>query len=82
MNATAQPALPDSAAREAVVVGVAVAAGHDGTAEMVVSVQYENGVTAPVILDEETGLQLMKACGAASLDGLIGRPWRELLKGL
>lgn len=64
---------------QAVIVGVEIAAGHDGTAEMVVSIQYENGVVAPVVLDQDTGLGLMKTCGAASLDGLIGRSWREIL---
>jgi hypothetical protein len=68
------------AAGEAVIVGVEIAAGHDGTAEMVLHVRHENGVTAPVVLDQETGLELMQACGAASLSGLIGRSWREIFR--
>ena len=78
MSVLAQPITAKTAAGEAVIVGVEIAAGHDGTAEMVVSIQYENGVVAPVVLDQDTGLGLMQACGAASLDGLIGRSWREI----
>ena len=77
MTALAQP-IPTDTVADAMIVGVEIAAGHDGTAEMVVSVQYENGVVAPVVLDQDTGLGLMRACGAASLDRLIGRSWREI----
>ena len=80
MTAQARPIAAEAGAGEALIVGVEIAAGHDGTAEMVVSVQYENGVTAPVVLDQETGLELMQACGAASLAGLIGRSWREIFR--
>jgi hypothetical protein len=60
----------------AVIVGAEITAGHDGTADLVVSVQYENGVVAPVVLDQQTGFDLMANCGAASLEALVGRPWR------
>jgi hypothetical protein len=65
---------------EPVVVAVDITAGHDGTAEMVVSVRHENGVVAPVVLDQETSLDLMRTSGAASTADLIGRPWRELFR--
>jgi hypothetical protein len=65
---------------EPVVVTVDITAGHDGTAEMVVSVRHENGVVAPVVLDQETSLELMRTSGAASTDDLIGRPWRNLFR--
>lgn len=78
MTAPAPAFVEQTPATEAVIVGVEIAAGHDGTAEMVVSIQYENGVVAPVVLDQETGLDLMRACGAASLDALVGRSWREI----
>jgi hypothetical protein len=67
---------------EATIVGAEIAGGHDGTAEMVVSIRYENGVTGSVTLDADTGFSIMKACGAADLAGLIGRPWREISKGI
>jgi hypothetical protein len=67
---------------EAVIVGADIAAGHDGSAEMVLSVQYENGVVSALVLDQRAGLDVMHACGAASLDALVGRPWREISKNL
>lgn len=80
MTALAQPIVDAKAASEAVIVGVEIAAGHDGTAEMVLHVRHENGVTAPVVLDQETGFDLLKACGAPSASGLIGRPWRDIFR--
>jgi len=67
---------------EATIVGAEIAGGHDGTAEMVISIQYENGVVSSVVLDADTGFSVMKACGAADLAALVGRPWREISKGL
>jgi len=78
MSAPTPSIAAETTVGEAVIVGVEIAAGHDGTAELMVSIQYENGVIAPVLLDQDTGLSLMKACGAASLDALIGRSWREI----
>ena len=82
MTALAPAIVGQAAADQAVIVGVEIAAGHDGTADMVVSIQYENGVVAPVVLDQQTGLDLMKACGAVSLDALVGRSWREIFNTL
>jgi hypothetical protein len=67
---------------EAIIVGAEIAGGHDGTAELVVSIRHENGVVAALTLDAETGFSVMKACGAADLAGLIGRPWREISREL
>jgi hypothetical protein len=71
-----------AARKEATIVAAEIAGGHDGTAEMVVSIQYENGVVSSVVLDADTGFSVMKACGAADLAALVGRPWREISKGL
>ena len=82
---SAEPALryPEAAElKGAVVIGAEVAAGHDGTAELIVRLRHENGVEGAVQLDAETGFDLMKAAGAASLDGLVGRAWLEILRGL
>jgi hypothetical protein len=76
-------AAPASETRaEATIVGAEIVGGHDGTAEMVISIQYENGVVASVALDADTGFAVMRACDAADLAGLIGRPWREIFEGL
>ncbi|HEX4198823.1 MAG TPA: hypothetical protein VHZ26_15405 [Caulobacteraceae bacterium] len=67
---------------EATVVGAEIVGGHDGSAELMVSIRYENGVVASVALDADTGFSVMRACGAADLGGLIGRPWREISRRL
>ncbi len=66
---------------EAVIVAAEIAAGHDGTAELVLSLRHPNGAEEPVVLDAERGLELMRRCGAATLDDLAGRSWREILGG-
>ncbi|MFI4934736.1 MAG: hypothetical protein ACHP7N_08980 [Caulobacterales bacterium] len=76
--------LPDPSPElgEAVVVGAEIVAGHDGSAELLVRLAYENGAVGAVSLDAATGFDLMRACGADSLAGLVGRAWREITKGL
>ncbi len=67
---------------EAVIVGAEVVAGHDGSAEMIVSLRHENGAISAVTLDAEVGFALMNACGVASVGGLRGHSWRKILEGL
>jgi hypothetical protein len=69
-------------AAEAVIANAEIAAGHDGTAELVLSIRYENGAVGQVVVDADTGFDVMRACGAAELSALIGRPWRDISKGL
>jgi hypothetical protein len=82
MNAPAPRVTPQAGASEAVIVGAEIAAGHDGSAELALSVQHQNGVVSVVVLDQAAGLDVMRACGAASLDGLIGRSWRDVVRNL
>jgi len=67
---------------EAVIVGAEIVAGHDGSAELGVRLRHPNGAESPVVLDEETGLKLMEACGASHLDDLAGQSWRRILEGI
>ncbi len=62
------------------IVGAEITAGHDGAAELVLSVRYQNGVVSPVVLDPETAMALMNACGVASIDKLAGHAWRKVLE--
>jgi hypothetical protein len=64
---------------EAVIVGADIVAGHDGSAELVVRLLYPDGSELPVLLDEDTGLKLMEACGASSLEDLYGQSWRRIM---
>lgn len=56
-----------------------IAAGHDGSAEMVVRLRYPNGAEGVVTLDEETGLKLMQTSGARQIEELAGASWRAIL---
>ena len=67
------------AADEPVIVSAEIAAGHDGSAELVVNLRHPNGALEPVVLDGQKGLDLMQRCGAATLDDLAGRSWRDIL---
>ena len=64
---------------EPVIVSAAITAGHDGSAELVVNLRHPNGAIEPVVMDGQKGLDLIARCGAASLDDLAGRSWREIL---
>jgi hypothetical protein len=65
---------------QAVIVSAGIAAGHGGAAELVLSVRYENGVVSPVVLNPETAIALMNACGVADIDKLAGHAWRKVLE--
>jgi hypothetical protein len=67
-------------AGDAVIVAAEIAGGHDGNAEIVVSLRYENGRIDRVVLDTDAGLRLMKNCGAAQLSELEGHSWRDILE--
>jgi len=82
MTVLARQIAPASVTEAAVITGAEIAAGHDGAAELALSIRYENGVTGQVVLDAETGFSVMQACGVHDLASLIGRPWRDVSKGL
>jgi hypothetical protein len=67
---------------EAVIVSAEIAAGHDGEADLVVRVRYENGAVAPVTIDAETAMKLMNACGVSAINELPGHPWRKVLEDI
>ncbi|HEX3916946.1 MAG TPA: hypothetical protein VHW60_06370, partial [Caulobacteraceae bacterium] len=64
------------------VTGAEIVAGHDGAAELLVRLKHGNGALSTVTLDPETGFDLLRAAGAASLDGLAGLAWAPLVKDL
>ena len=66
---------------EAVIVGAEVVAGHGGAAELLVTLRHLNGAIGQVVLDEDTGLKLMQACGASHVDDLAGQSWRRIVEG-
>ena len=64
---------------EAVIVGADIVAGHDGSAELLVRLLQPDGSEHPVLLDADTGLKLMEACGATCLEDLYGQSWRRIV---
>ncbi|OYU70549.1 MAG: hypothetical protein CFE28_11455 [Alphaproteobacteria bacterium PA2] len=66
----------------ATVLAADIAAGHDGEADLVITVRYENGVVGSVTLDADSAFEIMQSCGAASSADLVGRPWRDIMKGV
>jgi len=65
---------------EAVVVGAEVVAGHDGAAELLVTVRHENGVTGHTILPADVGFAVMRAAGADNLNDLAGLAWGPIIR--
>ena len=64
---------------EAVIADAVVTAGHDGEAQLVVRVRYENGALGSVTLDASSARKLMEDCAASSAADLCGQPWQRLL---
>jgi RNase P/RNase MRP subunit p30 len=67
---------------EALVLAAEVTAGHDGEADLSLTVQYENGVTGVVTLDAASAFEILESCGVASAADLIGLSWRQVLQGV
>ena len=82
MSAAVAHAPPAPGLDDAVVEGAEIVAGHDGAAELLVRLRHGNGVLSALTLDPGTGFDLLRAAGAASLDGLVGRAWRDITRGL
>ena len=66
---------------EAVIVRAEIVAGHDGSAELMITLAYPNGGQAAISLDRQTGLALMAACGASAVEELAGQSWRRIVDG-
>ena len=61
---------------------VQLAAAHDGAAELVVTLSFDNGGLTRVALDEYAASHLMTACGASSAADLVGKDWRHVRDAL
>jgi hypothetical protein len=67
---------------QAQIVGVRVAAAHDGDAELMVMVGFGNGGTSEIALDQFASASLMEKCGAESLSELEGHSWEKVREAL
>ena len=64
---------------EPTIVAAALAAGHDGLAEVAVEVCYPNGATRTLTLPYDAVADALDASSVTSLAELIGRPWTILV---
>lgn len=67
---------------DASIARVQLAAAHDGEAELIVILAYENGGETEIALDAFAADHLMRACGAGCADDLVGRGWRHVRDAL
>jgi len=68
--------------KQAQIKGVRVAAAHDGDAELIVLVEYGNGGTSEVALDQMASSTLMEKCNAQTLQELEGHSWEKVRESL
>jgi hypothetical protein len=61
---------------------VRLAAAHEGTAELIVSVEYVGGGISEVPLDRYASEALLAHCNASDPDELIGRSWSAVRDAL
>lgn len=66
----------------AVISGARLAAAHDGVAELIVELRYDNGGTSEVSLDEVAASALMARCNASTLSDLNGHDWQAVKEAL
>jgi hypothetical protein len=66
---------------EPIIVGAAVAAGHDGQAEVAIDVRYATGATRTAFYSYDALGVALDLAGIGRIDELIGRPWTILLAG-
>ena len=66
----------------AVITDVRLGAAHDGEAELVVTLRFENGGCSMVALDHAAATALIDACGAQDPGALIGQGWEHVRDAL
>ncbi len=66
----------------AIITDVRLAAAHEGVAEIVVSLTFDNGGRSEVALDQAAGARLMENCGASEVQDLIGCGWEQVRDAL
>ena len=67
---------------DAVIVDSRITAAHEGVAELVVTLQYNNGGQSEVALDHLATQALFDACQADNLEGLNGHNWEKVRDAL
>ncbi len=57
-----------------------ISGGHDGQAELVVTLRFADGGRTRVVLNTEAGMRLMRNCGVDHAAALAGHPWQKILE--
>ncbi|MCC5887282.1 MAG: hypothetical protein JJT88_12690 [Gammaproteobacteria bacterium] len=65
---------------EATIERAVVTPGHDGSAELLVTLRYGNGGSGHVSLDADGAARLFDLCGVTRLEDLAGQSWRHLMR--
>jgi len=66
----------------AVIERARVAAAHEGDAELVVGIRYNNGGCSDVVLDAVAAAHLLDSCEATTLEQLAGHSWQKVQQAL
>ncbi len=66
----------------AVIKSARVAAAHEGVAELVVLIEYDNGGTTEVALDQMATAALMQSCQAEKIEDISGHTWDKVRDAL
>lgn len=67
---------------DAAISAVRLGAAHDGEAELCLTLSFANGGKSLVTLDEPAASALISACGAQTLEALIGVDWSQVRDAL
>jgi len=59
--------------------GARVAPGHDGQAELVITLRHGNGALDHLTLDAAAAERLLSRCGIDDIAALAGQDWRHLM---
>jgi len=62
--------------------GARVIAAHDGVAELLVTITYDNGGTTDVTLDSKATEALMRSCDAQDIKDVTGHSWEKVRDAL
>lgn len=76
--AASKPAAPSGP--DALIESAQISGGHDGQAELIVTLRFASGGTTAVVLDTEAGMRLMRNCGVDDVAALAGHPWNKILE--
>ncbi len=59
-----------------------IAAAHEGIAELIVQIEYDNGGVSEIALDQMATSALMQACAAQDIEDIKGHSWDKVRDAL